>query len=780
MLQLIKGLPLSPPHLTVLVLALYFVMNDLSFLSIMVLLGLLILLWFHQGKRTVFRLLPILACFCFLFSLQGIKRRLDERSSPVTISHLTVKPDTIQVNGDTLSFRGTSSGRCYIVFYQLKSQEEQTYFKGLSHLVRLEVEATVSEPEGQRNFNGFDYRGYLRTQGIYKMVKVNRIKQVQQWISWNPLDWLSLLRRKALVYIKEYFPNPMRHYMTGLLFGDLDTEFDQMGDLYSSLGIIHLFALSGMQVSFFVQTFRYPFLRLGVKKEVVDWLQIPFSFMYAGLTGFSVSVNRSLLQKIFSNMGMRSLENIACTLILSFLLMPHFLQTAGGVLSFAYAFLLTVFDFDDLKPYQRGFVESLAISLGILPFLIYYFYSFHPLSILLTFFFSFLFDRILLPGLSLVFLLSPFVRLTQVNHFFIGLETAIQWVAGLGFKPLIFGKPTAMLLLLLVIIFFFTYDSYQTKKWQGYPRKVKKRRGSAVEERTGVHQNTLPKDPLALQRVLGLTGMVALLFFLIKYPLENEVTVVDVGQGDSIFLRDVRGRTVLIDVGGRVTASPKEDWRQKTGQANAKRTLIPYLHSRGVDKIDYLVLTHAHTDHMGDLVEVAKELTIDKIYISEGSVTSQELAEILDKVKIVPHLVKVGDRIPVADGFLQVLYPYRKGDGGNDDSIVLYGELLQTRFLFTGDLGDGELELLRQYPGLSVDILKVGHHGSKGSSYPEFLDAISPKIALISAGKNNRYQHPHQETLSRFQERQIQIFRTDEQGAIRLRGWKKWKIETVK
>ncbi|MGT2715855.1 DNA internalization-related competence protein ComEC/Rec2 [Streptococcus respiraculi] len=745
MSQLIKKLPLAPIHLIVLLLALYFVMYRLSVLSGLILVGLLILLWVRQGKKVCYQILPILACFFLFFGFQCVKSTLDESATPTEVSSLTVKPDSIQVNGDSLSFRATSSGHLYTVFYQLKSQEEQRYFKSLSSLARLEVEATVSEPEGQRNFNGFDYRDYLRTHGIYKTIKISKIEKIEKRVAWNPLDWLFLVRRKALVYIKEHFPSPMRHYMTGLLFGDLDKEFDQMSDLYSSLGIIHLFALSGMQVGFFVDKFRSLFLRLGIRKEVVDWLQVPFSFIYAGLTGFSVSVTRSLVQKIFANMGITKLDNIACTMMISFLLMPHFLLTADGVLSFSYAFLLTVFDFEDFVSYKRVVVESVAISLGIFPLLIYYFYSFQPLSILLTFLFSFLFDMVLLPGLSLIFLLSPLVKITPVNFLFVWLESSIQWVAGLGLKPWIFGKPTAVCLLVLLGVLLLVYDLYQNPKC-----------------------------------CIALLSLAALLFFITKHPLENEVTVVDVGQGDSIFLRDMRGRTVLIDVGGKVSVGSKEPWQEQSSQVNAERTLIPYLHSRGVSKIDYLVLTHAHADHMGDLMEMAREMDIGSIYISEGSTTSKELIKMLQTIKTPPHLVKVGDAIPICDGFLRVLYPYQKGNGGNNDSVVLYGELLQTRFLFTGDLEDGELELIKRYPRLSVDVLKAGHHGSRGSSYPEFLDAISPRIALISAGKHNRYQHPHQEALQRFQERQMQVFRTDEQGAIRFRGWKMWQIETVK
>lgn len=745
MSQLSKVLPLSPIHLAVLLVALYFAIYRMSFLSIVILVGMFTLFYIQQGRRKTCKLIPIVVCFSILFGLQQMKMVMDDASTPEDIHHLYIKPDTIQVNGDRLSFRATSLGYQYLVFYQLKSQEEQAYFKNLSSLVSFEVVATVSTPDSQRNFKGFHYRDYLRRQGIYRIVTISQIKKIQEQVSWNPLDWLSLLRRRFLVYIKEHFPNPMRHYMTGLLFGELDKEFEPMSDLYSSLGIIHLFALSGMQVGFFVDRFRFLFLRFGVRKEIVDWLQVPFSFLYAGMTGFSVSVNRSLLQKFFANKGMSKLDNMACTLILSFLLMPHFLLTVGGVLSFAYAFLLTVFDFENLLSYKRVFIESLIISFGMFPLFIYYFYGFQPLSIPLTVLFSFLFDVVLLPSLSLIFLLSPFIKLTQVNVFFVWLETCIQWVVDLGLKPFIFGKPTMICLLVLMFAVLLMYDLYQNWKWR-----------------------------------LGLISLVFLLIFITKYPLENEVTVVDVGQGDSIFLRDMRGRTVLIDVGGRVSGASQEVWQQKTSQANAERTLIPYLHSRGVDRIDYVILTHAHADHIGDLVEVAREVDIGKIYISEGSATSPELMKSINKIKRRPQLVKIGDKIPICDGFLQVLYPYQQEKEVNNTSVVLYGELLQTRFLFTGDLEDGELELIKGYPQLSVDVLKVGHHGSKSSSSPAFLDAISPRIALISVGKDNRYRHPHQETLERFQERHIQVFRTDQQGAIRFRGWKKWRIETVR
>ncbi|CYX91751.1 membrane metal-binding protein [Streptococcus suis] len=738
-------LPCQPIHLALLAVAVYFAVHSFSLLTIGLLSLVLTVFGVRQGKTVFLKTLPLLALCGLFFGYQKVQWERADQSAPEQVTTVQVIPDTIDINGDSLSFRGRADGQTYQVFYKLTSQEEQAYFQKLANLVQLEVEAEVSLPAGQRNFKGFDYQAYLKTQGIYRTVKITVIKKIVPVQSRNVFDWLSSWRRQALVYVKTNFPAPMSHYMTGLLFGDLDSDFDQMSDLYSSLGIIHLFALSGMQVGFFIDKFRWILLRLGLTKEAVDKLQIPFSLFYAGLTGFSVSVVRSLVQKILGNLGLRKLDNFAVTVFVCLLILPRFLLTAGGILTFTYAFLLTVFDFEDLGQVKKVAVESLSISLGILPVLMTYFYAFQPLSILLTVVFSFVFDVLLLPGLSVIFLLSPLVKITWVNGFFVFMEKIIVWVADLGFRPWILGQPSGVILVLLLVSLFLLYDFHRKKKW-----------------------------------LLGLSLVLALLFFITKHPLENEVTVVDIGQGDSIFLRDMRGRTVLIDVGGRVDFAVEEAWQERSSQANAERTLIPYLHSRGVDRIDSLVLTHTDTDHVGDVLEVAKQVQIGRIVVSPGSLTVPDFVATLKKINVPVHVVKVGDRLPIFDSYLEVLYPDGTGDGGNNDSIVLYGRLLETNFLFTGDLEQGELDLIATYPNLPVDVLKAGHHGSKGSSYPEFLDHIGAKIALISAGENNRYKHPHQETLDRFDSRNIQVYRTDQQGAIRFRGWKEWRIETVR
>lgn len=745
MSQWIRKSPLPAIQLALLILSAYFLVYRPSILTGALFILLLIRLFQQYGKKSALKVLPVLMVFLALFSGHALKMKWEEERIPNSISQLSLKPDSIRINGDQLSFQGRSNGRNYQVFYKLKSQEEQAYFQNLQDLVVLTVEAEISLPEEARNFNGFDYRTYLRTKEIYALVKVTEIQEIKARTSWNPMDWIFLGRRKALLHIARSFPSPMRHYMTGLLFGELDKDFEEMEGIYSSLGIIHLFALSGMQVGFFIDKLRYLLLRLGLRRETVDRLQIPFSILYAGMTGLSISVIRSLVQKILGNLGLRGLDNIALTLGICYLIMPQFLLSAGGVLSFAYAFLLSVFDFEGLSSVKKLLLESLAISLGILPLLIFYFYSFQPLSILLTFAFSIIFDLLFLPLLSLLFLISPFLVISQVNFLFVWLEDIIVWLAELAPFPLVFGKPEALVLLSLILILALIHDFFHRKKL-----------------------------------LFGLSCLLVLLLFVTKQPLTNEVTVVDVGQGDSILLRDAKGKTVLIDVGGRVDFGSDEAWKARQTEPNASRTLIPYLHSRGVGRIDSLVLTHTDTDHVGDVLEVAKHIEIGEVYVSPGSLTVPDFVATLKQLNVPVHVAEVGDKIPIMGSHLEVLYPAETGDGGNNDSIVLYGRLLGTNFLFTGDLEQGELDLIENYPNLPVDVLKAGHHGSKGSSYPEFLEHIDAKIVLVSAGVNNRYKHPHQETLTRFEEQQMRVYRTDQQGAVRFRGWSSWRIETVR
>ena len=744
----LKKAPISLFSLSLLIAALYFTIFVTNVYAIGAFVFLMVCFLKHHWKnKTALKLVGLVGSFFLVYFLFLHHRAsIQDKQAPTEINQVTLVADTLSVNGEQLSAIGKAKGQTYQVFYRLKYEKEQHFFKTTSQTLVLKGKIKLSPATGQRNFQGFNYQSYLASQGIYRIAQIERLDQVVPQKSLSPLAFFHQLRRRALVHIQTHFPSPMRHYMTGLLFGYLDKEFDEQSQLYTSLGIIHLFALSGMQVGFFLGWFRYGLLRLGLPKDYLFIVLLPFSLCYGLMTGWTASVLRSLVQSLLAEFGIKKLDNMGITLLLLFLLLPHFLLTVGGVLSCSYAFLLCLFDFEDLSSLKKSIYTSLVLSLGILPFLTYYYGTFQPVSLILTAIFSIVFDSFLLPVLTVFFALSGLVIFSQINPLFEWMESFLTWIQSWIGQPLILGKPSLFQFSLMIAVLILLFDFWKK-----------------------------PQFRICLLMIFGL------LMVWVKHPLTNEVTVVDVGQGDSIFLRSMKGDTILIDVGGKVTFGTKEKWQESSQTSNAEKTLIPYLQARGVSQIDHLVLTHTDTDHIGDLEEVAKCFKIKEICVSQGALTKSSFVKRLRTIKCPVHTLKAGDKLPMMGSNLQVLYPNKIGDGGNNDSIVLYGKLLESSFLFTGDLEkEGEEELMASYPTLRASVLKAGHHGSKGSSSEAFLDQLHPSLALVSAGENNRYKHPNDETIERFKQRHIKILRTDKDGAIRFKGWFKWSSETVR
>ena len=342
MLQWISRFPIPKIYLSFLLLWLYYTIFSASFLALLGFVFLVFCLFIHHPWKVVLKVLLICGLFASWFLFQKWQQEEASQNLLSSVETVRILPDTIKVNGDSLSFRGKAEGRMLQVYYKLQSEVEKENFQQLSELHEIEMKGKLSSPQGASNFAGFDYRSYLKTQGIYQTLTISEIVELKQISSLDIGENLSSLRRKAVVWIKRNFPDPMRNYMTGLLLGHLDTDFEEMNELYSSLGIIHLFALSGMQVGFFMDAFKKLLLRLGLTQEKFKWLAYPFSLFYAGLTGFSASVIRSLLQKLLAQHGFKSLDNFALTTLILFLIMPNFFLTAGGVLSCAYAFILTM------------------------------------------------------------------------------------------------------------------------------------------------------------------------------------------------------------------------------------------------------------------------------------------------------------------------------------------------------------------------------------------------------------------------------------------------------
>lgn len=736
MLQWISRFPIPKIYLSFLLLWLYYAIFSASVLALLGFVFLLVCLFFQFPWKTVTKVLLICSIFGSWFIFQKWKQEEASRNLVDTVDTVRILPDTIKVNGDSLSFRGKAEGRLFQVYYKLRSEVEKEKFQQLSDLHEMVVKGKLSSPQGGSNFAGFDYRNYLKTQGIYQTLTISEIVELKQISSWDIGENLSSLRRKAVVWIKRNFPDPMRNYMTGLLLGHLDTDFEEMNELYSSLGIIHLFALSGMQVGFFMDAFKKLLLRLGLTQEKFKWLAYPLSLVYAGLTGFSASVIRSLLQKLLAQHGFKSLDNFALTILILFLIMPNFFLTAGGVLSCAYAFILTMTG-EEVTGVKGLVRESCIISLGILPILSFFFSEFQPWSILLTFAFSFLFDMVLLPLLSILFCLSFIYPITQFNFLFEWLENIIRYISLLSTRPLVFGQPSLWNLILLLITLALIYD---------YRKNLKK---------------------------ISMLVIVAISFFLVtKHPLENEITVLDMEQGRSIFLRDMTGKTILLDVGEKLAVEKKEVWQEKAITSNAKRSLIPYLKSRGVAKIDQLVLTTSDTKQLDHVFEISKAVELGEILVTEETLSKREFMDKLKESKVKVGAIKTGQQLPIFGSNLEVIATQNKD---KSDSITMYGKLLNQTFLVTGNTE--EKFLTSHSSKLQADVVITHQQASKKKTDIEIFKNVHPKITVISVDKKKKFKEKNGESN---RELENSIYQTDQKGAIRFKGWRSWQIETVR
>ena len=237
---------------------------------------------------------------------------------------------------------------------------------------------------------------------------------------------------------------------------------------------------------------------------------------------------------------------------------------------------------------------------------------------------------------------------------------------------------------------------------------------------------------------------------------ELSVHFLDVDQGDSILVIAPDGSSMLID-----TSVSKQD-----------DVIIEYLRACGIEKLDYLVLTHPDADHIGSATSILKAVGAETVYMTDMTHTTktfETLLNTIDELDITMKIPKLNEEIKLGDAIFTVLGPVNKTDNKNEMSIVLRLDYGNHSFMLTGDAGhDSEKDMLSEHSksAFKADVLKLGHHGSSTSSSREFVLAVDPDYAIISCGRDNSYGHPHSETMELLRELDIPYYITYEIGNI--------------
>lgn len=268
--------------------------------------------------------------------------------------------------------------------------------------------------------------------------------------------------------------------------------------------------------------------------------------------------------------------------------------------------------------------------------------------------------------------------------------------------------------------------------------------------------NTMPINivkPENLQNITIKTGPTITKDFLSETKQNLKVYFFDVGQADSILVMNEE-QTMLIDAGNN----------------DDGEMLVQNLKTLGIAKIDYLIGTHPHEDHIGGLDDIIKNFEIGTIYMPKVQTNTKTFEDVLDAISekdLKVTTTKVKDTFRVGQAECQVLAVDNKAKNLNLASIVIQMKFDDMTYLFTGDAEkEVEEKILKDNKELKVNILKVGHHGSETSSSEEFIQTIAPEISIISVGKDNSYGHPHQEILDTLEEADSKIYRTDEVGNV--------------
>lgn len=625
----------------------------------------------------------------------------------------------------------------------------------------LILKCKLERPSVARNPGAFDYRKFLERKGISHFVsKGYEIIEVRENDSWNVSATFYKIRQNIIQKIHNYIGKPYSGLMTGLLLGEKGEIHPEIFQRFQQIGVVHILAVSGLHLGYILIIL----MSLSVVFRLNDLLKMLFIIFgllfYMALTGFPTSVVRAGMMAILYIVGKyrnKILHPWNILGVVGFVILlwnPSQLFDLGFQLSFgAVAGILYLHpQIDKLqekskivrriraRKVSRWIFDLSFVSLGaqvgtFLPISLTFFAipvwavfgnlfavplaGISVIAGLIT-----LFADMISTSLASIYGNSGWLLLRGLDYISFGLEQLPQskmMIGGISFVNLI------LILVFIIIICSFGYSNYRKR---------------------------------VLFAGLIITNIYIWQMIFINPPVQ--FTFLDVGQGDACIIED-GNHTILIDAG-----------YCGFGKDYGKWVILPYLKYRGISKIDLAIMSHPHADHIGGFKTLVNEVDIGQVWDTHNDYQSKLYENILKKLnrdRIQIHIPKPGEIYELGELKFTILYPDSlhsvNARNINNASLVLRIDHRGNSFLFTGDAEEKAEKVYRKLgESIDVDVIKVGHHGSKTSSSQQIVDLCSAEIGIISCGKKNKFGHPSQMIIDRWENSGTIIYRTDKNGAV--------------
>ena len=694
------------------------------------------------------------------------------QNESVTIKKLIENKKNLLITGTVKEISHTQSGNIKIIFKvsEIKADNETyeckvniiSYLNKDANVDNIEVEeklileGKLENFESARNFGGYDEKLVMLSKNIkYKsFAKIHSSFGVNKGFSLH----INNIKNKFLNVYDNVLPERESGIMKGMIVGDESFIDDEITELYQTSGIYHVISISGTHITILMVFVLYILNRFfGMKKA--QFLTMLFLIFYCVLSGGSPSALRATIMGVTLITGQffyRDYDFLSSICVSSLILLiynPAMLFNIGFQLSYGAILGILIFT----EPLQTG-VDSffthvlhkktvkmpvLCASLGaniiITPITLYYFYYFYPYSILanilVDIFASFLIVGGFIVGIIGFFSL-PIAQFFAGSLFFILkiYEEICKEIYNLPFSKILIGRPSAVLIIIyigimLLLYMFLTSKHNEKQKYFGYI-------------------------------IFSISIFIFASFITQIIKSQCKMVMLDVGQGDC-FVFNYKNKYYVID-GGENTFVLKN-----------------YLNYSGINEIEGVFLSHTDSDHSLGIISILDNKKIKNIYLPKADFKDDDIFNQIEKLsaenEVSMHFIKNDDIINPSENISMKCFAPSEDLflNKNKDSMVLKLNLNGVTFLFTGDIEEeSEQKILKlnaeNGENLNADILKVAHHGSKTSTTENFFEAVSPKIAIIGVGKNNRYGHPTDEVIERIANNNTEILRTDLHGDVIL------------